>query len=111
MSIENVLINSIVPMLVAYGKAKDEQRFIDRAVQLLQETNAEQNNILRSWKALGMNIRTAFDSQALIELHNSFCIRRRCLDCNIGFSLLAPPLRPLNPLKGTLSPLKGTLES
>jgi len=77
-------------MMVAYGKAKDDQRYVDRAVQLLQETPAEDNNILRSWEALGMTNDTAFDSQALIELHNSFCARRRCLDCNIGFSLLKP---------------------
>jgi len=90
MSIENIVINSIAPMLVAYGKAKDSQRFIDRAVQLLQETGAEENNILRAWDALGLKSRTAFDSQALLELHNNFCVRRRCLDCNIGFSLLQP---------------------
>jgi hypothetical protein len=91
-SIENIVINSIVPMLFAYGKAKDDQRFVDRAVKLLQETPAENNNILRSWDELGLNSTTAFDSQALIELHNSFCIRRRCLDCKIGFSLLQPTL-------------------
>jgi hypothetical protein len=90
MSIENIVINSIVPMLVAYGKAKDDQHFIDRAVQLLQETAAEKNHILRCWDALGLTSKTAFDSQALIELHNSFCVRRRCLDCTIGFSLLQP---------------------
>lgn len=90
MSIDNLVINSIVPMLVAYGKAKDDQRYVDHAIQLLQETGSEENTILRSWEALGLNSKTAFDSQALIELHNSFCIRRRCLDCNIGFSLLQP---------------------
>lgn len=90
MSIDNLVINTIVPMLVAYGKAKDDQRYVDRAIQLLQETGSEENTILRSWEALGLDSKTAFDSQALIELHNSFCIRRRCLDCNIGFSLLQP---------------------
>ena len=90
MSIENIVINSIVPMLVAYGKAKDDQRYVDRAIQLLQEIGPEENTILRSWEALGLTSKTAFDSQALIELHNSFCVRRRCLDCNIGFSLLQP---------------------
>ena len=94
MSIENIVINSIVPMLVAYGRSKDDQRFIDRAVQLLQEIPAEENHILRTWDALGLSSRTAFDSQALIELHNSFCLRRRCLDCNIGFSLLQPAPYP-----------------
>jgi len=92
MSIENIAINSIVPMLVAYGKAKDDQRFVDRAVRWLQETAAEKNNILRSWDDLGLKSRNAFDSQSLIELHNSFCLRRRCLDCNIGFYLLQPVL-------------------
>lgn len=90
MSIENLVINTIVPLLVAYGKAKDEQRYVDRAVALLETTPAEVNTILRSWDLLGVKSRTAFDSQALIELHNSFCARRRCLDCNIGFFLLQP---------------------
>ncbi len=89
-SVENILINSIVPLLVAYGKAKDDQRFVDRAVQLLQETPAESNHVLRLWESLGMVNRTGYDSQALLELHNSFCARRRCLDCNIGFALLKP---------------------
>lgn len=90
MSIENLVINTIVPLLVAYGKAKDDQHFVDRAVALLEATPAEENTILRSWDLLGIKCQTAFDSQALIELHNSFCVRRRCLDCNIGFSLLQP---------------------
>ncbi len=90
MSIENIIINSIVPMMVAYGKSRDDQRFVDRALQLLQETASEENNIVRSWSELGLMSNNAFDSQALIELHNSFCARRRCLDCNIGFALLKP---------------------
>jgi hypothetical protein len=90
MSVENILINSIVPLLVAYGKAKDNQGCIDRALRILQELRSEKNNILSSWEALGLSSKSAFDSQALIELHNSFCLRRRCLDCNIGFSLLQP---------------------
>lgn len=90
MSVENIVINSIVPMMVAFGKARDDQRFVDRALQLLCETPPEDNNILRSWAAIGLTNRSAFDSQALIELHNSFCARRRCIDCNIGASLLKP---------------------
>ncbi|MGC1243899.1 MAG: DUF2851 family protein, partial [Chryseosolibacter sp.] len=93
MSIENIVINSIVPTLVAYGKAKDDQRYVDRAVQLLQEIPSEQNNILQSWEDLGLTSKNAFDSQAMIELYNNFCQRRRCLDCNIGFSLLQPQPR------------------
>jgi hypothetical protein len=91
-SIDNILINTVVPLLVAYGKARDEQRYVDRAVNILQDIKAEDNTIIKNWKNLKMNCATAFDSQALLELHNNFCMKRRCLECTIGFSLLKPVL-------------------
>jgi hypothetical protein len=51
---------------------------------------AENNRILRSWLALGIDVKNAFTSQALIQLFNSYCVPRRCLDCAIGASLLKP---------------------
>ncbi|HCW05771.1 MAG TPA: DUF2851 domain-containing protein [Cytophagales bacterium] len=89
-SIENIVINTVVPLLVAYGKDKDEQRYIDKAVDLLQQIPAEANKITRTWNELGLSIKNAFDSQALIELHNNFCQKRQCLNCNIGVSILKP---------------------
>ncbi len=89
-SIQNMLINTVTPLLVAYGKHKDEQLFIDRAIELLQQIPSEQNKITRTWGALGLKVKTAFDSQALIELHNNFCQKRQCLNCAIGVSILKP---------------------
>lgn len=89
-SIDNIMINTVVPLLVAYGKAKDEQHFIDNAVNILQKISAEHNHITRLWDDLGIPNKTAFDSQAIIELHNNFCLRRKCLECNIGSSLIRP---------------------
>jgi Protein of unknown function (DUF2851) len=89
-SIDNILINSIAPLFVAYGKELGQQLFIDRAVQILQHVSSENNAITRSWEKLGYRAKTAFDSQALIELHNNFCQRRNCLNCAIGASLLKP---------------------
>ena len=87
-SIENVIINSVVPLLAAYGRATDNSSYLDRATQILQQIPAENNTIIRMWKDVGYSSRTAFDSQALIELHNNFCLRRNCLNCNIGVLLL-----------------------
>jgi hypothetical protein len=89
-SIQNIIINTVAPLLVAYGKYKDEQSLIDRAVELLQNTEAEQNKITRLWANLGLKVNSAFDSQALIELYNNFCSRRQCLNCNLGISILKP---------------------
>jgi hypothetical protein len=90
MSIDNIIINTVVPLLVAYGKVRDEQELIDRAVDILQHVAAEENAITKNWNALGVKSSSAGDSQALIELNNSFCLKRRCLDCNIGFSIIQP---------------------
>lgn len=91
-SIENILINTVVPLLVAYGKSRDEQNYIDRAVMMLQNLPAEHNKITRHWEKLGMKVQNSFDSQALIELFNNFCSQRKCLTCNIGATLMQQQL-------------------
>lgn len=89
-SIATIIINTVVPLLVAYGKSKDDQRYVDRAVTILQQTPGEFNSIVAGWRALGVKSKTAFDSQALLELQNNYCLKRRCLDCTIGISLINP---------------------
>ncbi len=90
LSVQNILINTVVPLLVAYGKYKDEQRFIDKGVEILQQLPGEQNKITRLWADLGLHVKTAFDSQSLIELYNEFCQKRQCLNCSVGSAILKP---------------------
>ncbi|HZI25885.1 MAG TPA: DUF2851 family protein, partial [Chryseolinea sp.] len=89
-SIATIIINTVVPLLVAYGKSKDDQQYVDRAIAILQQTPGEYNSIVAGWRVLGIKSKTAFDSQALLELQNNYCIKRRCLDCTIGISLINP---------------------
>ncbi|ELR70428.1 Hypothetical protein C900_03782 [Fulvivirga imtechensis AK7] len=87
-SVENIGINTIAPLLVAYGQYTDDASFIDKAVALLQSIKAEKNKITNYWSDLGVKNSSAFDSQALIQLYNEYCIKHRCLSCNIGVSLI-----------------------
>ncbi|MFN3839471.1 MAG: DUF2851 family protein [Cyclobacteriaceae bacterium] len=89
-SIHTILINTVTPLLVAYGRKQDDQQYVDRAVNLLQQIPAEKNSITRLYASLGIDVKTAFDSQALIELYSFFCKKRRCLECSIGASLIKP---------------------
>ncbi len=89
-SIHNVLINSVAPLLVAYGKERDDDRYIERAMNILQRLPAEKNKITSLWQDLGYKVNSSFDSQALIELYNNFCQKRNCLNCAMGSAILKP---------------------
>lgn len=87
-SIENIIINTVVPLLVLYAKEKKQEEYIERATGFLEHIKAENNHILRMWEDLGLKVKNAFDSQALIELYNNFCTPRKCLKCTIGISIV-----------------------
>ncbi len=90
-SVENIVVNTVVPLLVAYSEAKDNRAFLDKAIELLEQLPAEQNHITAMWEGLKLKSKTAFDSQAVIELYNNFCSIKSCLNCSIGTSLLKSP--------------------
>jgi hypothetical protein len=87
-SITMIIVNTVVPLLVAYGKWRDDQRYVDRALAIMEQAPGESNTIISKWKSLGLKCKNAFDSQALIELQNNYCAKKRCLDCSIGVSLI-----------------------
>jgi len=83
-----LIINTIVPFLFYYGKLKNADRYQKRALQLLEELPAESNTLLDSWMELGVPVRHAYQSQALIHLKTRYCDAKRCLECAVGNALL-----------------------
>ncbi|MEI9957756.1 MAG: DUF2851 family protein [Ferruginibacter sp.] len=86
--IDNILINTVVPILFAYGLYHKENAYKDKALQWLMEIKAEKNAITNGFARLRIENKNAFDSQALIQLKNEYCNKKRCLDCAIGNKLL-----------------------
>jgi len=86
--IDNIIINTIAPMLFAYGSYHNEEKYKQKALQWLEETSAENNSITRGFQKLKIENKNAFDSQALIELKNEYCDKKRCLDCSVGNAIL-----------------------
>jgi hypothetical protein len=89
-TIDNIVINTIAPLLIAYGKQIDQQDYIDRAVDLLGTIKPEKNRITDIWDSISFKAKSAFDSQAQIQLFNNYCLKKQCLSCNIGTSILKP---------------------
>ncbi len=87
-SAENIVINTVVPLLAAYAHHRGQSAYVDRAISLLEQLPAEKNRLTEGWDTLGLGIRTAFDSQAAIELYNEFCSVKKCLSCQIGAGIL-----------------------
>ena len=94
-SLDILLINTVAPILFAYGKATGREELCDRAVELLFTIKAEQNHIVRMYTNAGINPQNAFDSQALIQLKKEYCDQKKCLYCGIGYALLSSS-RPMH---------------
>lgn len=87
-SIELIIINSIAPILFAYGKYKSDQNLCDRAFSLWEQLKAENNRITRDWTSAGVSCDNAADSQALIQLTRHYCQPHNCLRCQFGYEFI-----------------------
>jgi len=85
---DNIIINTIAPVLFAYGMFTKQEPYKEKSLHWLQQLSAEQNAITKLWSAAEVSNRSAFDSQSLIELTNNYCNHQRCLDCAVGNKVL-----------------------
>lgn len=83
-----LIINTVVPLLFAYGRHISDETICQRSLRLLDELPAENNYILRQWQSCGLKVSTAADSQALIQLKRQYCDRTDCLRCRFGYEYL-----------------------
>ena len=86
--IDSIIINTVVPLLFCYGHFYDENHFKQKALEWLEGLRPETNVITRGFTDAGIDNKSAFDSQALLELKNSYCDKKKCLDCGVGNILL-----------------------
>ncbi len=88
-SLNVILINTVVPILFAYGKKTEQEKYTDRALYILESVKAERNTLIEEFKAGNIFPANAADSQAMIQLRKEYCDKRKCLYCKIGYEILA----------------------
>jgi hypothetical protein len=86
--ISNILINTVCPVLFAWGNYHDDDKYKNKVLHWLEEISPEKNSITNGFQKLGIENKNACDSQALIELKNEYCNKKRCLDCAAGNAML-----------------------
>jgi hypothetical protein len=86
--VHNIIINTVVPVLYTYGYIHNNEACKEKALRWMEQLSAEQNIITRGFAGLGITNKTAFDSQALIQLKREYCDQKACLQCSVGNWLL-----------------------
>lgn len=85
--IDLVIINTIVPLKLAYSQSGGEE-VGDNLVALLSGIAPEANNIIERFNKLKVATSSAFDTQALLQLRNEYCAHKKCMQCAIGLEVL-----------------------
>ncbi|WP_224483513.1 DUF2851 family protein [Robertkochia aurantiaca] len=82
-----VVLNAVIPVMLAYGqyKGNGKERMIKH---WLNQMSPESNSVIRRFASLKMPAGTAAESQALLELYNTGCRQQACLQCKIGTHLI-----------------------
>ena len=64
-SLNLLIINTVVPILFAYGRHRGEEKYCDRAFDFLEELKAENNHIVRMWQQCGLEVETPATARRL----------------------------------------------
>ena len=92
-SIDIILINTVAPLLYAYGELTGNYEMTDKAIKLLEDLRPENNSIVSHFTAYGIDCPDALTSQALVQLKREYCDARKCIYCKIGHHLLSKAAR------------------
>jgi hypothetical protein len=87
-AIENIIINTIIPLKFIYGTENLLYDIRDQAINMLMELPPEKNTIIEKWEKTGIRPQNAGESQALLELKKYYCTPKKCLHCAVGHSLV-----------------------
>lgn len=85
---EAIILNCFVPFLWWFGTMKNSVEMKEKAIDILLQLKPEKNSITLKWNKLGVKIKKAYDSQALLEIYNEFCSKKKCLSCTVGDKII-----------------------
>lgn len=87
-SITNIIINTYAPFFFFYFKKTGMPEFENTPFHLLEKCKFENNLKTRTFSEIKNQLKTAVESQALINLFDNYCSKRKCLNCGIGTAIL-----------------------
>ena len=86
-SIDILLINTAIPYKYAYALFHNNTEKAEIAANLMEKIAPENNTIVRQWRMLGQEVRSAADTQALLHLYQNYCQPHECINCEVGYQI------------------------
>ncbi len=83
-----LIINSVAPLLFAYGRYKSDENMCDKSIAYLEALKPERNRIISDWASAGVICESAADTQALIQLTRNYCDLGKCIHCRFGYEYI-----------------------
>ena len=84
---QSLIINSILPAKYLFAREHGNDNYQDIR-NLVSQLSREYNVVINKFKRIKFPVHHALDSQALLQLHNSYCVKNRCLECALGNQIL-----------------------
>lgn len=94
------IVNFVIPLLTAMGRETGDMALQEQALALYDEVAPEVNRYTRLWSE-AFDLRSAFDSQGVIQLCTEYCARERCAECPVGTLRLVRLWRELRDRKSS----------
>lgn len=85
--IDLLIINTILPLKFCHAKysSKDAN---EEVLKIISQIKPEENTIVSNFKSLKIDVKSAEDSQAILQLYTEYCTQNKCLQCAVGAHLL-----------------------
>lgn len=87
-TVDAIVINTLCSVLFAYGSYMNEEDYKQKAINWLQQIAAEQNSVTKVFTQNNLPNKSAFDSQAYLQLYKNYCTGKHCLQCSVGNKIL-----------------------
>ncbi|HMS35279.1 MAG TPA: DUF2851 family protein [Ignavibacteria bacterium] len=85
--IKDIIVNVILPLVYLYSEFFDKINLKKRVVFFYNEEKQKSggNEVIRVMeKQIDVKVRSISDEQGLIQLHNNYCVKGKCSECEIG---------------------------
>lgn len=82
-----LILNVVLPIQMIHGKMYGQLQW-EVLEQLAQELPMEDNKLIRKYQGLRRMHAHAWNGQALLHLHDTYCKAKRCSHCTIGTYLM-----------------------